>query len=108
MRAGPRSICLRRTGWLRLDERGTRKRPHADDHFLYGESHNHQLRYKQHAELGIIGGDEYCHHAGNVRVLIGKWIDEQEPNRHHHLHADRNQFRWIDRIDANSDCKDRK
>jgi hypothetical protein len=52
------SVCLCRTGGLRLDdfvELALWKRLRADDHFLYGGSDKHKLRYKQHTELGGSG-----------------------------------------------------
>jgi hypothetical protein len=104
LRAGFRSICLCRPGGLRLDdfvEFALWKRPRADDHFLYGGSDKHKLRYRQHTELGGSWSDEYCHHAGDIHVHIGKRFNEHEPNRDDHLHADSNQYRWLDHVHAN-------
>ena len=104
MRAGADSIGLRRTGGLRrLDDFvqfSRRKRLRADDHFLYRGSDKHKLRCKQRTELGGSRSDEYCHHAGNIHVHIGKRLNEHEPSGDDHLHADSNQCRWLDHVYA--------
>ncbi|MGA9805303.1 MAG: hypothetical protein WA383_06705 [Terriglobales bacterium] len=66
------------------------KRLGADDYLLYGGSDKHKLRYKQHTELDGSGGDQYCHHAGDIHLHIHKRFNEHEPNGDNHLHADRN------------------
>ena len=102
--AGPHPICLCRTSRLRLDDRAElafRKRLPADDHFLYGKSDKHKFRDRQHTKLGGSRSDEYCHHAGDIHVPIGKRFNEHEPNRDDHLHADGKQYRWLDHIHAN-------
>ena len=88
---------------MRLDfvELAPWKRLRANDHFLYGGSGKRKLRYEQHTELGGSRNDEYCHHAGDIHVRIGKRFDEHEPNRDDHLHADCNQCRWLDHVYAN-------
>ena len=105
LRAGPDSIGLCRTGGLRLldvfVEFALWKRLRADDHFLYGNSDQHQLRYKQHTELGGSRSDEYCHHAGDIHVHIGKRFNEHEPSGDDHLHADGDRCRRLDHVYAN-------
>ncbi len=89
---------------MRIDdfvERAPRKRLRADDHFLHGGSDKHTLRYKQHTELGSNRSDEYCHHAGDIHVHIGKRFNQYEPSGDDHLHADSNQCRWLDHVYAN-------
>jgi hypothetical protein len=81
------------------------KKLRADDHFFYGGSGKHKLRYKQHTELGGNRSDESCHHAGDIHVHIGKRFNEHEPNGDDHLHSDGNQRRWLDHVYANSYCK---
>ncbi len=104
MRAGPHSnlVCLCRPGGLRLDfaELALWKRLRADDYLLYGGSDKHKLRYKQRTELDGSRSDEYCHHAGDIHVHIGKRFNQHEPNGDDHLHADRNQCLWLDHIYA--------
>jgi len=36
------------------------------------------------------GGDQYCHHAGDIHLHIHKRFNEHEPNGDNHLHTDRN------------------
>jgi len=102
LRPGPDSIGLRRTrGLRRLDdfvEFVLWKRLRADDHFLYGSSDKHKLRCKQRTELGGSGSDEYCHHAGDIHVHIGKRFNQHEPSGDDHLHADSDQCRRLDHV----------
>ena len=88
---------------MRLDfvELAPWKRLRANDHFLYGGSGKRKLRYEQHTELGGSRNDEYCHHAGDIHVRIGKRFDEHEPNRDDHLHADCDQCRWLNHVYPN-------
>jgi len=90
---------------LRLDfaELALWKRLRADDYLLYGGSDKHKLRYKQRTELDGSRSDEYCHHAGDIHVHIGKRFNQHEPNGDDHLHADRNQCLWLDQIHGKSD-----
>ena len=104
MRSGSRTICLCRTGGLRRDDfvgLAHWKRLPANDHFVYGGSDKHQLRYKQHTELGGSRSDEYCHHAGDIHVHSGKRFNEREPNGDDHLFVDSNQRSWLDHVYAN-------
>jgi hypothetical protein len=83
---------------LRIDdfvEHAPWKRLGADDYFLHGGSDKHKLGYKQHTELGGSRSDEYCHHAGDIHVDIGKRFNQYEPGGYDHLHPDSNQCRWL-------------
>jgi hypothetical protein len=77
------------------------KRLRADDHFVYGGTDKHKLRCQQHIELGDSRSDEYCHHARDIHVHIGKRLNEHEPDGDDHLHADGNQCRGRDHVYAN-------
>ena len=50
--------------------------------------------------MGGSRSDEYCHHAGDIHVHIGKRFNDDEPNGDDHLHADSNQCRRLDHVDA--------
>ncbi len=77
------------------------KRFRADGHFLYGESDNHKLRYKQRTELGGHRSNDDCHHARDIHVHIGKRFDEYEPDGDDHLRAHCDQCLWLDHIYTN-------
>jgi hypothetical protein len=51
--------------------------------------------------LGGRGSDEYCHHAGDIHVHIGKRFNQHEPDGDDHLHADRGERSRLDHVDAN-------
>jgi len=80
------------------------KRLRADNHFLYGESDKHKLRYKHHTKLGGSRSDKSRHHTWDIHVHIGKRFNEHEPNRDDHLHTDCHQCLWLDRIHGKSNC----
>jgi hypothetical protein len=60
----------------------------------------HYLRFEQHVELDDERGEQHCHHAGNIYIHIREWFDEHEPNGDDRLHADSNQCRRFDHVDA--------
>jgi hypothetical protein len=62
----------------------------ANDHFFYGGSGNHKLGRQQHNKLGDDRSNQYCHHAGDIHVHIGKWFDKREPDGDDYLHAHSN------------------
>jgi len=92
---------MRRSGGLRLGEFAG-KRLRADDQLVHSQPHKHRFRFQQHAELGDDRGDEYCDHAGNIHVHIGKRFDEREPDGDDHLHADGHQRRRLGHGHGNS------
>ena len=75
---------------------------------LHSQSHNYQLRFQQHAELGDERSDEYCHHAGDIHVHVGERFDKCESNDDDHLHADGNRCRRLSHIYANRYSKHAK
>ena len=86
-------------------EFGIRKRLRADDQFVYGEPGKHNLRRKQHSDLGSNRSNDYCRHAGNIHVDIPEWFDDRESNRDDYLHTDCDQCVWLGHIHCESYCR---
>jgi hypothetical protein len=63
-------------------------RLNAGDCFVFGGSGKHQLRRRQHAELGYERRDQYRHHARNVHFRISERFNEREPDGDDYLHVD--------------------
>jgi len=84
-----------------LVDASLRKWLRANDHFVFGRSGKHKLRFQQRAELGNERSDKYCHHAGDIHVHIGDRFDECESYGDDHLHAHGNQCRWLSHLYAN-------
>jgi hypothetical protein len=79
------------------------ERHRADDHILYGEPGEHQLRRKQHAELGSKGRDEHFHLAGDIHLKRRSRFHQREPDGDNDLHADGDQFRRFEDVHGHRD-----
>ncbi len=76
-----------------------RYREHADearDQLVHRQSYVDHFRFQQHSELGDDWGKQYCHHARIVHVQLCERFHEGEPDSNDKLHADGNEFRWLD------------
>lgn len=107
LRLGLVTICLCRTGGLRVDDFIRVilwNRRCSGDQFLHGGSAKHSFRYKQHADLDGNGSNEYCHYAGDIYIHIGERLNEHEPVSDDHLHADCYECPRLDHVHGEGHC----
>jgi len=104
LRAGFRSAGLHRPDELRrkdFRERASRNGVRAHDHLLFGESSKHQLRHKQHSELGDQRRNGNFDLPRNIHLHIGERYNECEPNGDDDLYLDSHQCCWLEHHEGN-------